>query len=162
MSPVTSVSISPTVRNSPHVQLPEFYTEWELGHKPVFQPPNSTTENEILLENGLKFDKVLEKIHPSRQYQPRDCPTKDLKFRTRPQGQRRWQGWPRPHKNVKNEGWLSVTETRELEEEREEQERTLAMSLAHKKIDSYNSVHVTTTHEIPENTGGERLLGYLI
>lgn len=120
----------------------------------MFQPANSTTENEILLENGLKFDKVLEKIHPARLCPPRDFPTKDSKFRTRPQGQRRWQSWPRPHKNVKNEGWLSVTETRELEEEREEQERALAMSLANKKIDSYNSVHLTTTQAL-ENTGGD-------
>ncbi|KAI6650490.1 HEAT repeat-containing protein 4-like [Oopsacas minuta] len=148
LSPDTSISLtSPTARNSRAGQVPEFYTEWKMGHKPVFQPQSTITEDEILLENGLKFDKVLEPIHPARQYQPHDSTARVGKLHARTYGQRRWQGWPRPQKNIRSEGWLTANETRELEEEREEQKRSIAMSLANKKIDNY-----TSTTDATENT----------
>ena len=101
----------------------------------MFQPLSTLAEEEILLGNGLRFDKVLEPIIPARQCHFNVTTAKD----GRAQGQRRWQDWPRPHKNVRSEGWLSVTETRELEEERREQERLLALSLASRKVDTYAS-----------------------
>ena len=137
LSPDPSVSVtSPTDRHTPDARVPEFLAEWETGQKPVFQPLSSMTE-EIVLENGLRFDKILEPILPARQCHFNEPVAREDRSHGRTQGQRRWQAWPRPHRNVRNEGWLSAVETRELEEEREEQRRAVALSLAIKKIDTY-------------------------
>ena len=140
LSPDPSLSgSSPTERHTPDTRLPEFLAEWEAGQKPVFQPLSTLTEEEIVLDNGMRFDKVLEPIIPARQCHLNVAAANDNKSHGKPQGHRRWQNWPKPHKNVRSEGWLSVPETIELEEERREQERAAALSLVNRKIDTYRT-----------------------
>ena len=132
LSPDLPVSGSPRAGLSPHKQVPEFVMEWEMGHKSVHQPCITLNENEILLENGLRFDKVLEPVHPPPKDQWHVKGQEGGRGGTEKgcvHGQRRWQDWPRPHRNVKNEGWLSVNETSELERVREERKKYLANKL---------------------------------